>query len=426
MMVDRYMSKRGRFAQMLGGSPNLNNGSIGGGLAEMLKSGLQGYMLGADQKDQRLADEAMMSPDAQARLTALRGLEGNEYAGRLARQLNADQEAIAARQKQIDSQLVPVFDQNANAMTYQTRGNIQPGMMASAPEQKDQFETVQSPYGKGGVGQRNTATGQITGYQAPQQNEDPFGGGLEGKMWEAYNSGPQDPRYASAVAYLSTPRTMQTPSGLVQIPAAISRDGSLAGSAPAGPVDVSTGGAEPAGPRVVIPAPEKPQKFTEAQSKAGNFANMMAEAEKMAQQLSVGPGAVTDGKPGVGEKVVGAMFGEDAANTIRDPNRQKYRNAQEAWVRAKLRKESGAVIGEEEMEREISTYFPQIGDSPEVIQQKASLRQFALTGMMNEAGGAYRPSSGQIEVKAPSLNDETPSLSDSASDWLKRNPFPSE
>lgn len=142
-MVDRYMSKRGRFAQMLSGGPNLNNGSIGGGLAEMLKSGLQGYMLGADQRDQRLADEAMMAPNAQARLTALRGLEGNEYAGRLARQLNADQEAIAARQKEIDSQLVPVFDQNVNAMTYQPRGNIQPGMMASAPEQPKKPSGVQ-------------------------------------------------------------------------------------------------------------------------------------------------------------------------------------------------------------------------------------------------------------------------------------------
>lgn len=30
------------------------------------------------------------------------------------------------------------------------------------------YETVQSPYGKGGVGQRNSLTGQISGYQAPK------------------------------------------------------------------------------------------------------------------------------------------------------------------------------------------------------------------------------------------------------------------
>ena len=43
---------------------------------------------------------------------------------------------------------------------------------------------------------------------------------------------------------------------------------------------------------------------------------------------------------------------------------QNYRQQQEDWVRAKLRKESGAVIGDEEMAREISTYFPEAGDKP--------------------------------------------------------------
>ena len=70
------------------------------------------------------------------------------------------------------------------------------------------------------------------------------------------------------------------------------------------------------------------------------------------------------------------------------PEQQQVRQAQEDWVRSKLRKESGAVIGDEEMSREIKTYFPQIGDSPPVIAQKARARQIAINAMQTSAGPA--------------------------------------
>jgi hypothetical protein len=87
-----------------------------------------------------------------------------------------------------------------------------------------------------------------------------------------------------------------------------------------------------------------------------------------------------------------------------------HRQAQEDWVRAKLRKESGAVIADEEMEREIATYFPKPGDTPQVIKQKAKARETAIQGMKKAAGPAgqrinaptgtvrkYNPATGRIE-----------------------------
>lgn len=71
-------------------------------------------------------------------------------------------------------------------------------------------------------------------------------------------------------------------------------------------------------------------------------------------------------------------------------DRQRVLQAQQAWVRAKLRKESGAAIGKEEMEQEIKTFFPQIGDAPETIQQKAVMRQQAEQALAIQAGPALQ------------------------------------
>lgn len=75
-------------------------------------------------------------------------------------------------------------------------------------------------------------------------------------------------------------------------------------------------------------------------------------------------------------------------NWISSADGQVNRQQQEDWVRAKLRKESGAVIGAEEMDREIKTYFPQPGDNPAVLQSKGRSRDRALDQMRIVAGRA--------------------------------------
>lgn len=138
---------------------------------------------------------------------------------------------------------------------------------------------------------------------------------------------------------------------------------------------------------------EKP--MTEFQGKAATFANVMAQAEKLMSVPNINQAKM----PGVGEQTLRAipMVGNALANMSETTDRQQFRQAQEAWVRAALRKESGAVIGKDEMEDEIRTYFPMLGDNDEVIMQKAAMRELKRKGIEKEAGPSYKP----MEVSPP-------------------------
>ena len=85
---------------------------------------------------------------------------------------------------------------------------------------------------------------------------------------------------------------------------------------------------------------------------------------------------------------------------------QQYRAAQEDWVRSILRKESGAVIGADEMADEIKTFFPQPGDSAKVIRQKANARKRRVQGLIRESQGAYEGLFGGTAVSVPRQSDE--------------------
>lgn len=140
---------------------------------------------------------------------------------------------------------------------------------------------------------------------------------------------------------------------------------------------------------------------TEEQSKARTFYKRMEGATKVFTKpatdasgkpiLDANGNPLTieqvAGKPEVGAEVAGALpfVGKVAKRSLESPNRQLYRQAQENWVTANLRKESGAVIGAEEMQNEIVKYFPQLGEGPEVIAQKADARRIAEEGMKSNA-----------------------------------------
>jgi hypothetical protein len=98
-------------------------------------------------------------------------------------------------------------------------------------------------------------------------------------------------------------------------------------------------------------------------------------------------------QPGVRAAVAGSLpvIGGVAQRRAMTAEQQQYKQAADDWIRAKLRKESGAVIGEDEMRKEYETYFPQIGDGPEVIAQKAQARAIATNAMRTSAGRAYQP-----------------------------------
>jgi len=76
---------------------------------------------------------------------------------------------------------------------------------------------------------------------------------------------------------------------------------------------------------------------------------------------------------------------------------QLYQQAQDNFITAVLRKESGAAISEEEYARAERQYFPQAGDSQATLDQKAENRSTVTAAMKLEAGEAYTALSGSLD-----------------------------
>ncbi|MDN4481888.1 hypothetical protein, partial [Demequina muriae] len=159
------------------------------------------------------------------------------------------------------------------------------------------------------------------------------------------------------------------------------QDGNLAPIAggPADPARKSAGGTvvtNPDGSTTIIPAGKA---NTQELNNAG-FYQRMVQADKdlsSLEQKGYDPTNLRD------KLTAGGTF-----NALSSADGQKYHQAAMNWVRANLRKESGAAIGAAEAEQEFRNYFPQIGDSDAVIAQKAQMRQVVEDAMRTAAGPA--------------------------------------
>jgi len=128
---------------------------------------------------------------------------------------------------------------------------------------------------------------------------------------------------------------------------------------------------------------------TEGERNAAGYLMRMTEASKLLDQFE-GSGAATYGT----QTAAAVPFvGGAIRRAVMTPEQQQYRQAQEDWVRAKLRKESGASIATDEMDREIETYFPMPGEGKEVIAQKRKARATANAAMRQSSGRAATPDS---------------------------------
>ena len=203
------------------------------------------------------------------------------------------------------------------------------------------------------------------------------------KMVTTFNPATQQMEYAWTSPPI--PQGVIPPKGLIQQQAAAGTEVQQAGQAAGLPVAQAPAPGTTAPLIAQRPPEEKP--LTEDQARATGFAARMIQASRIIDPLDFSAAA----KPGVVETLVGPKIGPMATNILRDEDRQRYRQAQENWVRANLRKESGAVIGSEEMAKEIENYFPQPGDTNAVIEQKRKNREAATQGMITAAGpGAKR------------------------------------
>lgn len=112
--------------------------------------------------------------------------------------------------------------------------------------------------------------------------------------------------------------------------------------------------------------------------------------------------------------VVGGAI-EAGANLALTDEEQRVEQAQRDFVNAVLRQESGAVISDQEFANAKRQYFPQPGDSKDVIEQKRRNRQTAIMGfkrlagpgsadiddIVKEQGFKPKPKSGAKEIPAP-------------------------
>jgi|SRR5215831_446422 len=128
-------------------------------------------------------------------------------------------------------------------------------------------------------------------------------------------------------------------------------------------------------------------KLNDSQGKAVAFGIRAAESAQQIEDLAgkYSPGSVSlkgglENIPHVGG-ALGAIY-----NIGMGSNEQMAEQAQRNFVNAVLRRESGAVINPSEFANARQQYFPQAGDSPEVLAQKKQNRESAILGLILESG----------------------------------------
>jgi hypothetical protein len=131
--------------------------------------------------------------------------------------------------------------------------------------------------------------------------------------------------------------------------------------------------------------------LTDSQAKANLFGSRMKEADRILGDLEgqYSPAAVNATTAAGNVPIIGGFTGY-MANSMLGTKGQQAEQARRDFVNAVLRRESGAAISPSEFDSANKQYFPQPGDSPAVIMQKARNRQLAIAGMQAEVPGGFR------------------------------------
>lgn len=129
--------------------------------------------------------------------------------------------------------------------------------------------------------------------------------------------------------------------------------------------------------------------MTEFQGKSAGYADRALEADNTLNSLKYDPAAINSKASVEGVPLIGGALGA-ATNAMLSSENQRAEQAQRNFINAILRQESGAAIGAAEFENARKQYFPQPGDSAEVIAQKAANRKTAIAGLQRSAGPSYK------------------------------------
>lgn len=226
----------------------------------------------------------------------------------------------------------------------------------------------------------------------PAQPQPEFGRGMEGRSYEILKNGLKDPsvlstpEYATAWAIVSNPKVDPNTGTIVTPDMSAFKPPNGGGSAPGQP-----GAAPPQRrPSVQSFAPPNP---SQPEAASAGFANRLDAANKVFEDPAIASAfkdpvnKAAAGVPLVGNYLVGKDF-------------QKADQAQRNFINAQLRRESGAVISDEEFDNARKQYFPQPGDKPEALAQKKANRDMAVRNMQLSAGNVLLPP-GVVQDSSP-------------------------
>lgn len=121
---------------------------------------------------------------------------------------------------------------------------------------------------------------------------------------------------------------------------------------------------------------EDNKALNDTQSKALLFGSRMQAANEIIDTLAKGGKYFST--PGANGMLGGVV------NMVNSKEGQQLDQAKRDFINATLRRESGAVISDPEFDNGKKQYFPQVGDAPEVIEQKRQNRLLAQRGILAE------------------------------------------
>lgn len=121
-------------------------------------------------------------------------------------------------------------------------------------------------------------------------------------------------------------------------------------------------------------------KITQAQGAAAGFGKRLQQSEQVFDKLE---------KQGFDRSSILSGLTSYLPSFLKSAEQQQQDQAERNFANAQLRKESGAVIGDDEFASAEIQYFPRAGDSPEVIKQKAINRAQLVESLETESGQAW-------------------------------------
>lgn len=140
---------------------------------------------------------------------------------------------------------------------------------------------------------------------------------------------------------------------------------------------------------IVAASQQKP--ITQAQYTVAGYANRADESSN-----------IINGLEETGASKMGYITGSSwFPNLLKSTERQQLEQAQRDFVNAVLRRESGAAIAQSEFDNAAKQYFPQPGDSTEVIAQKKRNRDIVISNLKQASGAAYQG----VQMGEQDIND---------------------